>query len=60
MIQPSLSFHYEIVDEIATGGNSTVLSIRDRDGELYACKIPEGDLDNLIYHEAGVMSKISK
>jgi len=75
MIQtlPSLLFHYELVELINEGGNSVVWSVKDKDNNLYACKIPfenlnsEGlpessnePLNSMIVDEAKSMSQLSK
>ena len=51
-----MSLHYKLVKEIEKGGNSTVWSVRGKNNELYACKIPlDSDLS-----EVNTMSQISK
>lgn len=60
-IFPSLLFHYELINKIGEGGNSTIWSLQSKDGLLYAAKIPlDNELNELIFEEANIMSQIAK
>jgi serine/threonine protein kinase len=57
---PVLTFHFDFVEQIGKGGNSTVWSVRTKDGRLFACKIPDKGGEDMIIKESQIMSGISK
>src|SRR4029077_16281649 len=59
-VAPVLTLYFEFVNKIGEGGNSTVWSIKDKDGKLFACKIPDEGTEEMIINEASTMSRISK
>lgn len=60
LILPPLTLHFDIVEQIAKGGNSIVYSIKSKDNKLFVCKIYDENIKEMAMEESLMASKISK